>query len=329
MNTVNAYSYESAKDLADFIHANWDGLAVGGELVEQQLQTTIREQFSDSLDFEESESSSETVAQNYSWKPLFDTAGLKVGLLHLPAGGSIPAHDHPDTVGVSIVLKGSPELIQADQGNELQPRRKTLKAGDLSFIFPERNNIHGFENQDRPATLLSINISKSHRAASAKKWRFSLGLVDQLIHRPGKAAVHGLFGLSLCALSQASLAQHCDIKQATAMLSGNYVAEAVQMLDACAKKGDAAAQRQLADLYLAGNGVEQDHYEAAQWYRKAAEQGDAHSQYHYGVMLVEGQGITDDAHEGLEWLYQAMHAGHAEAKQAFEYLLANPEPLDC
>lgn len=69
-----------------------------------------------------------------------------------------------------------------------------------------------------------------------------------------------------------------------------------------AKKGDATAQYNLGVRYDIGQGVPQDHVEAAKWYRKAAEQGDAYSQYTLGVMYHEGVGVPQDYVEAAKWL---------------------------
>jgi quercetin dioxygenase-like cupin family protein len=329
MKTTETFKNGAAQGFANHVQANLSNLAQGGESVERQLHSMVRGQYVDKLVGTSPEVASGSVVESYSWRSLVDTATLKIGLLHLPTGGSIPAHDHPDTVGVSIVLKGAPEVIQADLGQELQPRRKSLKKGELSFIFPQRNNIHGFENQGEPATLLSINISKSGRASASKKWNLSLGLVDQLCNRPGKTAFKGLFSLSLCVMAQSSFASHCAIEKAKAEIEKDQFNKAAVLLDECALTGDDAAQYALGNLYYFGQGVEQDYYTAAQWFQKAANQGNADAQYMYGLMLIEGQGITDDAYEGFEWVFKSMRSGHAEAKKAYEFLLAHPEPLEC
>lgn len=47
--------------------------------------------------------------------------------------------------------------------------------------------------------------------------------------------------------------------------------------------------------YDTGDGVRQDHFEAAKWYRMAAEQGDERAQFNLAVMYEHGQGMTNDS----------------------------------
>ena len=54
-----------------------------------------------------------------------------------------------------------------------------------------------------------------------------------------------------------------------------------------------------------GKGVNQDHKEAAKWYRKAAEQGDANAQELVGLMYDQGKGVNQDYKEAVEWYPKA------------------------
>jgi hypothetical protein len=240
----------------------------------------------------------------------------------------MPAHDHPDTIGYTQVISGRPYIILSSLGSPAPPSRKRLNPGDLSLTFPRHYNIHGFENTGIPALLLSVNIFDAHNFTTTRKWHFSLHAIDSLFERtPGVAC--GVIALSILSLASDPASATCTLTTAKAEIEQNNFSNAASLLEDCAETGVAIAQCKLGDLYYTGKGVEQDYYTAAQWYRKAAEQGDTQAQYLYGLMLIEGLGITDDAEEGLDWIFKAMQAGHTEAKQTFEYLLANPAPLDC
>ena len=58
-----------------------------------------------------------------------------------------------------------------------------------------------------------------------------------------------------------------------------------------AEQGDADAQYNLGVAYDNGEGVPQDHAEAARWYRLAAEQGNASAQFNLGVAYENGEGV--------------------------------------
>jgi TPR repeat protein len=45
--------------------------------------------------------------------------------------------------------------------------------------------------------------------------------------------------------------------------------------------------------YYRGEGVSQDHQEAAKWFRMAAEQGNANAQYSLGWAYQYGQGVPE------------------------------------
>ena len=58
-------------------------------------------------------------------------------------------------------------------------------------------------------------------------------------------------------------------------------------------------------MYSKGEGVKQDYFEAAKWYRKAAEQGYASAQYNLGVMYANGYGVPQDKNLAKEWILKA------------------------
>ena len=56
--------------------------------------------------------------------------------------------------------------------------------------------------------------------------------------------------------------------------------------------------------YDRGDGVAEDHAEAAKWYRKAAEQNDADAQYNLAICYERGDGVAEDwieAYSGCCW----------------------------
>lgn len=90
-------------------------------------------------------------------------------------------------------------------------------------------------------------------------------------------------------------------------------AEAAKWLRAAADQGVAAAQFNLALLYLNGDGVPKNPAAAAHWCRLAAEQGIPDAQDRLGILYFEGTGLPRDPVEALVWFKVAALAGHAEA----------------
>jgi len=80
---------------------------------------------------------------------------------------------------------------------------------------------------------------------------------------------------------------------------GRYVAAFNEWLP-LAHKGHADAQYNLAYLYEAGQGVEQDLREAIRWYLAAAEQGHADAQVNLGYMYDVGKGVEQDYATAIE-----------------------------
>lgn len=89
---------------------------------------------------------------------------------------------------------------------------------------------------------------------------------------------------------------------------------AYQTLEARAFAGVAAAQHDLAALYVAGTGgVQRDYGRAVFWFTKSAEKGMANAHYNLGVMYQQGLGVPQDAAAALGWYERAAQLGHPEA----------------
>jgi TPR repeat protein len=78
-----------------------------------------------------------------------------------------------------------------------------------------------------------------------------------------------------------------------------------------AEQGDPKASYQLGILYYRGEGVLQDHEEAAKWFEKAADAGDPDAQYNLGLMYANGQGIETDLVRAHVWFTLAA-SGYAD-----------------
>jgi len=85
---------------------------------------------------------------------------------------------------------------------------------------------------------------------------------------------------------------------------------------AAAERGQMAAQYNLGVLYFLGQGVPEDHAQAAKWFRRAADQGDPDSQYNLGIFYFRGLGVGRDMRQSFLWLDRAAKQGHAEAIKA-------------
>ena len=90
-----------------------------------------------------------------------------------------------------------------------------------------------------------------------------------------------------------------------------------------ATKGDVAAQFNLGDKYLTGEGVPQDSGAAARWFRLAADQGHARAQASLGFMYANGDGVPHDDGEAAHWYRLAADQGYANAQFSLGVMYRN------
>ena len=80
------------------------------------------------------------------------------------------------------------------------------------------------------------------------------------------------------------------------------------------------AQCALGNMYYDGRGVEQDHVEAAKWFRKSAEAGNAKAQHNLGAAYCNGKGVEEDLVKGVKWLQLAAVQGHEHALKGLDLM---------
>lgn len=73
------------------------------------------------------------------------------------------------------------------------------------------------------------------------------------------------------------------------------------------------AQWRLGSLYEAGQGVEQDGFEASEWYRQAAEQGYVPAQFSLALLYSRGGGVVRNDQKAADWFEKAANAGHVQS----------------
>ena len=275
----------------------------------------------------------------YHWIPLLEHDNCRSGLLYLPPGGRIAMHDHPNSIGVSIVLDGVPQISQCDQLSECRNSfiplarkrisRTRLQPHQKNFIFPHKNNMHGFSSSGSSCLLLNTLFHETtmHQQGFIAEKRINRSLSRRLLSPTLPQYLPGLFLSMSLSLSASVYADDAALYADTATTV--LVAMPFDMLERYALDGNAEAQASLAGRYSSGDGVQKDLYRASIWYRRAAEGGCAEAQYQIGVMLLDGIGITEDSTEGLEWIFRASQADHVKATAVFNYLMENPVALDC
>ena len=101
--------------------------------------------------------------------------------------------------------------------------------------------------------------------------------------------------------------------------------EAISETRRLAEQGDADAQNSLGNAYSKGEGVPEDHAEAAKWYSKAAQQGHAAAQLSFGGQYLCGKGVPEDWAEAAKWFGLAAEQGDAEAQYSLGFTYHHSE----
>ena len=99
----------------------------------------------------------------------------------------------------------------------------------------------------------------------------------------------------------------------TAYMRGRY-REALRHWSALAEQGDVQAQTWLGIMHENGQGVPQDHIEAARWFRLAADQGYGEAQFSLGLSYDKGLGVDEDPATAASWYQRAAEQGHTDAQ---------------
>lgn len=88
----------------------------------------------------------------------------------------------------------------------------------------------------------------------------------------------------------------------------------IKNIETAAFQGNAEAQHDLAALYTAGQGVEQNFDRASFWFEESANAGIANSRYNLGVLYHQGLGKKRDLTRALYWYREAAKLNHGEAQ---------------
>lgn len=81
---------------------------------------------------------------------------------------------------------------------------------------------------------------------------------------------------------------------------------------------NAIAQCQLGNLYMSGEGVEQNYSIGKKWIEKSANQGWAQAEYYLGVIFENGFGVPVNEKEAIKWYIKAAEQDHSLAKEALK-----------
>jgi TPR repeat protein len=97
------------------------------------------------------------------------------------------------------------------------------------------------------------------------------------------------------------------------LMAVNRAEPSVRATSSAARKGDAAAQLKLGEMFDLGEGVPQDYEEAAKWYRLSAEQGNPVARFALAEMYKNGDGVPKDIQAAIKWVRLAAEQDYALA----------------
>ncbi|MDN5938175.1 MAG: SH3 domain-containing protein [Salinisphaera sp.] len=137
-----------------------------------------------------------------------------------------------------------------------------------------------------------------------------------------------LVWLTLCAALPGMQAWAVDFDQAAAAFKNKDYQSALAAWRTLAKKGNAAAQYDLALMYAHGYGVAQNDALAVSWYKEAAKQGYAKAEHNLAVHLQHGRGVEQDYKAAARWYGKAAEQGLAPAQNNLAMLYAQGLGVD-
>ncbi len=117
----------------------------------------------------------------------------------------------------------------------------------------------------------------------------------------------------LAAFSLLSSAVRAGLNEGVAAYQAGNLPLAFKEFRACAEKGEAGCQFNVALMYEQGIGVTKDEKEAVVWYRKSADQGNSNAQFNLGVLYENGRGTAVDFAQANQWYRKASVQGDALA----------------
>lgn len=121
----------------------------------------------------------EDAARRWEWHSLYEDRQVRLGLLSIRQGASVPLHDHPGITGFHLVVAGTAYIQQFDvrghigdpQVVELAPVSEALyEPGEVAAYRPDHGNVHGLQAETRYCAMLTVNTPLCHDADRA--WYF-------------------------------------------------------------------------------------------------------------------------------------------------------------
>lgn len=99
---------------------------------------------------------------------LFEKDSFRVNLTAIKAGHEFPLHDHPDSAGITYILKGRANITLCDTSDEYYSKsqnnlsvkvNKIFSDGEISCFTKDKNNIHGLSALSEKCLMLIVHTN--------------------------------------------------------------------------------------------------------------------------------------------------------------------------
>ncbi len=122
-----------------------------------------------------SNSAEQTTWTGWGWNPFIDNVDNRVGLLTLNINNPIPIHDHPQAVGILVVIEGAlgvsnyvlegvTELGRSKSAELRRVANRTFYPGQSAVITPAEQNIHALKSESESCVVLDILLQPYQEA---------------------------------------------------------------------------------------------------------------------------------------------------------------------
>jgi len=122
-----------------------------------------------------------------------------------------------------------------------------------------------------------------------------------------------------CHLAQYMLGANCYFGQGT----DQDHTKAVEWWTKSSEQENSFAMCNLGYCYEKGEGCEKNQTKAVEWYEKSAHLGNCVAMCNFGICYEEGDGVTKDFNKAREWYTKAAAQGHAGAQTDLDQLNAS------
>lgn len=114
-------------------------------------------------------------------------------------------------------------------------------------------------------------------------------------------------------LALASFYERGEVLTKNTQEANRLYKKAINKCNLLISQGNTEGYIKLADMFLAGRGVQKDEKKAFNLYLEAANRGDAEGAYEVGRMFYFGRGVEKDEYAGFKWWLKAAENGNSYA----------------